>query len=81
MVIDHPCNDNPESGSGFICEGAHMVCKEYSDGPNGGITNFDNFILAMLTVFQCVTLEVILSIFFLKNLFYTISRHRLKHLY
>ena len=81
MVIDHPCNDNPESGSGFICEGAHMVCKEYSDGPNGGITNFDNFILAMLTVFQCVTLEVILSIFFLKNSLQPICRHHLRHLY
>lgn len=27
------------------------------DGPNDGITNFDNFGLAMLTVFQCITLE------------------------
>uniref|UniRef100_A0A7E4W8C3 Voltage-dependent L-type calcium channel subunit alpha n=1 Tax=Panagrellus redivivus TaxID=6233 RepID=A0A7E4W8C3_PANRE len=26
-------------------------------GPNNGITNFDNFGLAMLTVFQCVSLE------------------------
>ncbi len=26
-------------------------------GPNDGITNFDNFGLAMLTVFQCVSLE------------------------
>lgn len=26
-------------------------------GPNQGITNFDNFGLAMLTVFQCITLE------------------------
>ena len=27
------------------------------EGPNYGITNFDNFALAMLTVFQCVTME------------------------
>jgi voltage-dependent calcium channel L type alpha-1D len=27
------------------------------NGPNNGITNFDNFGLAMLTVFQCVSLE------------------------
>ncbi|KAA3681735.1 uncharacterized protein DEA37_0011358 [Paragonimus westermani] len=26
-------------------------------GPNHGITNFDNFGLSMLTVFQCVTME------------------------
>ena len=33
------------------------VCKEYWDGPNFGITNFDHFGLSLLTVFQCVTLE------------------------
>ena len=33
------------------------VCREYWEGPNLGITNFDNFVLAVLTVFQCVTLE------------------------
>jgi hypothetical protein len=33
------------------------ACAEYWEGPNSGITNFDNFILAMLTVFQCITLE------------------------
>ncbi|RMB90025.1 hypothetical protein DUI87_33583 [Hirundo rustica rustica] len=27
------------------------------EGPNGGITNFDNFFFAMLTVFQCITME------------------------
>lgn len=26
-------------------------------GPNYGITNFDNFLASMLTVFQCVTME------------------------
>lgn len=26
-------------------------------GPNYGITNFDNFGLSMLTVFQCITME------------------------
>jgi voltage-dependent calcium channel N type alpha-1B len=27
------------------------------DGPNYGITSFDNIGLAMLTVFQCVSME------------------------
>lgn len=27
------------------------------EGPNDGITNFDNFAFAMLTVFQCITME------------------------
>jgi hypothetical protein len=49
----HPCGDG-----GFQCEILeNMVCKSGWDGPNWGITNFDNFGLAMLTVFQCVTLE------------------------
>ena len=32
-------------------------CREYWEGPNYGITNFDNFLHSMLTVFQCITLE------------------------
>ncbi|XP_076316388.1 muscle calcium channel subunit alpha-1-like isoform X2 [Tachypleus tridentatus] len=44
--------------SGYHCgEDENMVCQEYWEGPNDGITNFDNFGLAMLTVFQCVTCE------------------------
>ncbi|XP_070132943.1 voltage-dependent calcium channel type D subunit alpha-1 isoform X5 [Drosophila bipectinata] len=43
-------------GVGRACpEG--MKCYGGWEGPNDGITNFDNFGLAMLTVFQCVTLE------------------------
>ncbi len=45
-------------GGNFQCnEEAFEVCKEYWEGPNFGITNFDNFGLSMLTVFQCITLE------------------------
>ncbi|XP_066996688.2 muscle calcium channel subunit alpha-1 isoform X2 [Anabrus simplex] len=58
MPDPHPCGKAGESG--FQCSeiASNMVCKENSwDGPNHGITNFDNFGLAMLTVFQCVTLE------------------------
>uniref|UniRef100_A0A3P9H3E9 Voltage-dependent N-type calcium channel subunit alpha n=1 Tax=Oryzias latipes TaxID=8090 RepID=A0A3P9H3E9_ORYLA len=32
-------------------------CKEYWIGPNFGITNFDNILFAILTVFQCITME------------------------
>lgn len=49
----HPCGIN-----GFKCdESQNLECKGGWDGPNYGITNFDNFGLAMLTVFQCVTNE------------------------
>uniref|UniRef100_A0AAY4EIK8 Voltage-dependent N-type calcium channel subunit alpha n=1 Tax=Denticeps clupeoides TaxID=299321 RepID=A0AAY4EIK8_9TELE len=33
------------------------VCREYWIGPNFGITNFDNILFAILTVFQCITME------------------------
>ena len=43
-------------GGNYKCaEGTE--CREFWEGPNFGITNFDNFVLAVLTVFQCVTLE------------------------
>lgn len=32
-------------------------CQSGWDGPNYGITNFDNIFFAMLTVFQCITME------------------------
>ncbi|XP_043279830.1 muscle calcium channel subunit alpha-1 isoform X5 [Venturia canescens] len=55
MEDPHPCGDQ-----GFQCSslGDEYYCsRRYWEGPNNGITNFDNFGLAMLTVFQCVTLE------------------------
>ncbi|KAL9888468.1 muscle calcium channel subunit alpha-1 isoform X1 [Glossina fuscipes] len=46
----HPC------GIGFQCpEG--FACYDGWIGPHWGITNFNNFGLSMLTVFQCITLE------------------------
>lgn len=51
MDDPHPCGDG-----GFECP-PPKVCALYWEGPNFGITNFDNFGLSMLTVFQCITLE------------------------
>uniref|UniRef100_A0A4W6C3W7 Voltage-dependent L-type calcium channel subunit alpha n=1 Tax=Lates calcarifer TaxID=8187 RepID=A0A4W6C3W7_LATCA len=45
------------SGHGRHCLLNGTVCREYWQGPNNGITNFDNFLFAMLTVFQCITME------------------------
>ncbi|XP_071083520.1 muscle calcium channel subunit alpha-1-like isoform X5 [Haliotis cracherodii] len=54
LADPHPC------GRGFDCKsvvnGSECV-KDSWIGPNDGITNFDNFGLAMLTVFQCITNE------------------------
>ncbi|XP_077996994.1 muscle calcium channel subunit alpha-1-like [Glandiceps talaboti] len=46
----HPC------GKGYKCPPKY-ICRQPWEGPNEGITNFDNFGLAMLTVFQCITME------------------------
>ncbi|XP_055922391.1 voltage-dependent calcium channel type D subunit alpha-1 isoform X4 [Eupeodes corollae] len=51
MEDAHPCGS-----SGYHCP-TGFECYDKWEGPNFGITNFDNFGLAMLTVFQCVTLE------------------------
>jgi voltage-dependent calcium channel N type alpha-1B len=55
-----PCNaDDPSvkpTGS-FSCTPEISVCLEKWEGPNYGITSFDNIIYAMLTVFQCITME------------------------
>ncbi|MCI4389945.1 hypothetical protein PGIGA_G00116920 [Pangasianodon gigas] len=49
-----PCAIN---SNGRICTLNNTECREGWQGPNGGITNFDNFLFAMLTVFQCITME------------------------
>ena len=42
---------------GFKCQKNMSVCRRRWVGPNWGITSFDNIAYAMLTVFQCVTME------------------------
>lgn len=55
IVEAAPCN----SDRGYKCSGNDTFCDMETDweGPNYGITNFDNIGLAMLTVFQCITME------------------------
>uniref|UniRef100_A0A671SMH3 Voltage-dependent L-type calcium channel subunit alpha n=2 Tax=Sinocyclocheilus anshuiensis TaxID=1608454 RepID=A0A671SMH3_9TELE len=51
-----PCA--PSSTHGRHCSPANITqCMMGWAGPNDGITNFDNFAFAMLTVFQCITME------------------------
>ncbi|XP_062315441.1 voltage-dependent L-type calcium channel subunit alpha-1D [Osmerus eperlanus] len=45
------------AGNGRLCVGNGTECRGKWEGPNGGITNFDNIFFAMLTVFQCITME------------------------
>uniref|UniRef100_A0A8C2DRP4 Voltage-dependent L-type calcium channel subunit alpha n=1 Tax=Cyprinus carpio TaxID=7962 RepID=A0A8C2DRP4_CYPCA len=51
-----PCA--PNYAHGRHCTPANVTqCLMGWAGPNDGITNFDNFAFAMLTVFQCITME------------------------
>lgn len=69
-MIGDPVPCSTDNTTGYHCwsgneddDEVHAYrCLKKSDdneweGPNDGITNFDNFGLAMLTVFQCITLE------------------------
>uniref|UniRef100_A0A803TPA1 Voltage-dependent N-type calcium channel subunit alpha n=1 Tax=Anolis carolinensis TaxID=28377 RepID=A0A803TPA1_ANOCA len=49
---DFPCGE--EKPARMCDEG---ICRKYWEGPNFGITNFDNILFAVLTVFQCITME------------------------
>lgn len=55
-----PCNaDNitiAPTGA-YVCNSSDSMCVEQWEGPNFGITSFDNIGFAMLTVFQCITME------------------------
>ena len=57
---ESPCfigNPSDAPWGANMCDTNTSVCLEKWAGPNDGLTSFDNIGLAMLTVFQCVTME------------------------
>ena len=55
-----PCYEDDEVIAplgAYMCAKDVAICLEKWDGPNYGITSFDNIVFAMLTVFQCITME------------------------
>lgn len=55
-----PCHTDNKSiapTGAYSCNPNISVCKHGWEGPNDGITSFDNIGFAMLTVFQCITME------------------------
>ena len=48
----------------YHCKG-DQVCQAYPQNPNGGVTSFDNVLVAMLAVFQSLTLEGWVDIMYL----------------
>ena len=58
--METPCNADTFPNittTAFLCNFTESMCLEKWDGPNSGITSFDNIGFAMLTVFQCITME------------------------
>ncbi|KAM4528428.1 voltage-dependent N-type calcium channel subunit alpha-1B isoform 3-T3 [Odontesthes bonariensis] len=62
-AADWPCGFDPPAR---MCPN-RTVCREYWTGPNFGITNFDNILFAVLTVFQCITMEGWVDILYSTN--------------
>ncbi|XP_073967585.1 LOW QUALITY PROTEIN: calcium voltage-gated channel subunit cacophony [Choristoneura fumiferana] len=55
-----PCNADNDTLAPLganVCVYDKSTCLEKWEGPNKGITSFDNIGFAMLTVFQCITME------------------------
>ncbi|XP_014476689.1 PREDICTED: voltage-dependent calcium channel type A subunit alpha-1 isoform X10 [Dinoponera quadriceps] len=55
-----PCNTDNKTEAplgAHVCDANVSTCMEHWEGPNSGITSFDNIGFAMLTVFQCITME------------------------
>nr|XP_021335320.1 voltage-dependent P/Q-type calcium channel subunit alpha-1A isoform X4 [Danio rerio] len=50
MYDERPCGAR-------TCDANNTQCQGYWLGPNYGITQFDNVLFAVLTVFQCITME------------------------
>jgi len=51
-------SSNKSSSTGvYNCDAPGTVCLNQWIGPNFGITSFDNIAFAMITVFQCITME------------------------
>ena len=61
LVDDIACDSNYNTNNFYYVYGRKCeepkVCQRQWEGLNYGITSFDNIFLAMITVFQCVTME------------------------
>ncbi|XP_042326346.1 voltage-dependent L-type calcium channel subunit alpha-1C isoform X3 [Sceloporus undulatus] len=61
VITDAPAEEEPSPCAPIFAHGRQCEngteCRPGWEGPKHGITNFDNFAFAMLTVFQCITME------------------------
>ncbi|GMT04511.1 hypothetical protein PENTCL1PPCAC_26685, partial [Pristionchus entomophagus] len=52
-----PCSNKTTVAGTYNCDVPGTACRSQWIGPNYGITSFDNIAFAMITVFQCITME------------------------
>jgi hypothetical protein len=52
-----PCSNKSSATGANNCQLPGTTCQSKWIGPNFGITSFDNIAFAMITVFQCITME------------------------
>ena len=73
LVSQYPCKleeDKLAENMTSLDMGLHhcpngSICKPWVDGPNSGLTSFDDIAVAFVTVFQVMTLEGWTGIFYL----------------
>lgn len=74
-----PCSESPRSSffakGGFECPQNTTKCKPYWEGPKHGIISFDNIGYAMLTVFQCITMEGWTTVLYYVNTLHVSNLH------
>ncbi|KAK0403052.1 hypothetical protein QR680_016690 [Steinernema hermaphroditum] len=62
-----PCSNKSAATGAYNCDIPGTVCRAQWIGPNYGITSFDNIAFAMITVFQCITMEGWTSVMYYTN--------------
>ncbi|KAL3075199.1 hypothetical protein niasHS_013422 [Heterodera schachtii] len=62
-----PCSNKSSSTGAYNCDVPGAICLAQWIGPNYGITSFDNIAFAMITVFQCITMEGWTTIMYYTN--------------
>ncbi|KAF6769687.1 hypothetical protein AHF37_12319 [Paragonimus kellicotti] len=66
LVPCQPLDNHSRQLGSYTCPTGYL-CKGYWEGPNYGITSFDNIGYAMLTVFQCITMEGWTDVLYMTN--------------
>ena len=74
LVSKFPCSESNIVGS-HQCDQVEnkSYCDYWPAGPNSGLVGFDNFGSALLTVFQCMTLEGWTTVLYLVRIYMSLS--------